>query len=103
MVVKEIRHIVRGLQYDLEFLFSVWESEATERLNVYYRGICRSVEPGSGVTVIPLDELPFERLGNDDTRLLKRYREENKRFRFSVYSGTSKSGERWDLGPQPAA
>ena len=81
-----------GLEFDLEFLFSVWESDKADQLNVYYRGNARSVDKVETVTCIPIDEIPLDELGYDDMRLLRRYREERKSFRFSVYAGTSTSG-----------
>lgn len=89
-----------GLSFDLEFLFSVWESDKADQLNVYYRGNARMSQPVESVTFIPIDDIPFDDLEHDDMRLLRRYREERKTFRFSVYAGTSTSGKWWEVAPQ---
>jgi hypothetical protein len=86
-----------GMEFDIEFLFSVWEDDATDRLNVYYRGTgAGTVDPENGI-VVPLYDVPFEKLGHDDRRLISRYKQERESFRFSVYSGTAHDGNFWQV------
>lgn len=86
-----------GLDFDIEFLFSVWEEDAADRLSVYYRGIASgTVDPALG-QVIPLDAIPHDKLGHDDNRLLNRYKQERASFRFSVYNGTATAGNFWEV------
>jgi flavin reductase (DIM6/NTAB) family NADH-FMN oxidoreductase RutF len=81
-----------GCDFDIEFLFSVWEGTDTGNLNVYYRGSAAGRPTSSAAQVFALDAIPHDRLHKHDSRLLTRYAEERANFRFSVYTGTETTG-----------
>jgi flavin reductase (DIM6/NTAB) family NADH-FMN oxidoreductase RutF len=84
-------------EFEIEFLFSVWEADDADRLNVYYRGRAIGVPTAESVKICPVEAIPYDLLDFDDERLLKRYVEERSNFRFSVYSGTSSAGHWWEI------
>lgn len=84
-----------GIKFDLEFLFSVWEEDNADRMNVFYRGTAiGSLRPDQG-KIFPVTDLPMDKLTSYEQRLLTRYKEERENFRFSVYNGTSSDGNFW--------
>ncbi|HWK69000.1 MAG TPA: flavin reductase family protein [Rhizobiaceae bacterium] len=93
-----------GIEFDLEFLFSVWEEDNADRMNVFYRGSAIGSLRADQGRIFPVHDLPFDKLERDDRRLLTRYKEERENFRFSVYSGTSSDGNFWEVkqGPKVA-
>lgn len=89
-----------GLEFDLEFLFSVWEDDAGDSLGVYYRGTATGeVKPGHG-QIIPINAIPIDKLDPHDQRLILRYKQERENSRFSVYNGTETAGSFWEI-PSP--
>lgn len=92
-----------GIEFDLEFLFSVWEEDSADRLNVFYRGSARCTATCSSIKTFPVDAIPYELLDRDDQRLLRRYVDERLNFRFSVYSGTSSTGDWWEVPSRTAS
>jgi flavin reductase (DIM6/NTAB) family NADH-FMN oxidoreductase RutF len=81
-----------GVEYDIDFLFAVWEADTADTLNVYYRGSAAGTPNSERVQVFPVDALPYDQLGADEQRMLKRYAEERASFRFTVYHGTESAG-----------
>jgi len=78
----------------------VFEHDDSGSLNVYYRGQVR-VAPGdgAGVRMIPLDEIPWDRLPDSALRsMLGRYVNERVEDRFGVYVGDFEAGQVHTLG-----
>lgn len=93
---------LRQLQVDAEigFIFAVFEDDNSGTLHVYYRGQLRRVPgAGAGVTLIPLAEIPWDRLPNKAVRsMLQRYVDERVEDRFGVYVGDFEAGQVRSLG-----
>lgn len=96
---------LQKLQVDAEigFLFAVFEHDQSGSLNVYYRGqIRRAPGEGAGARMIPLDEIPWERLPDSALRsMLGRYVNERVEDRFGVYVGDFEAGQVHPLGSRP--
>lgn len=81
-----------GCDFDIEFLFAVWEDDGAANLNVYYRGSAVGRPTLPTADIFSLGNIPFDRLSAYDVRLLRRYADERANFRFSIYSGTETRG-----------
>lgn len=78
----------------LDFLFSVYDDEASKTLNVYYRGVVSSPVTMSTVQSFALDEIPWDQLESEEIRImLRRYVTERVESRFSVYAGNASTGD----------
>ncbi|WP_108610482.1 flavin reductase family protein [Aminobacter sp. MSH1] len=84
-----------GLEFELEFLFSVWEGDAGEPLNVFYRGTGTGKPADGHGKIFAAGQIPFHVLRYEDQQLLKRYIDERLNARFSVYNGTFSQGTWW--------
>jgi len=82
-----------GVSYDLDFLYSVYEENDTDTLNVFYRGTAAAVPSVGGVIGYTPEEIPLDRLeGNALRKLMCRYINERLHARFSVYAGDATVG-----------
>jgi flavin reductase (DIM6/NTAB) family NADH-FMN oxidoreductase RutF len=82
-----------AIDFELDFLFSVYEDENADVLNVYYRGTAELTSAAANIKVFSLDTIPWDRLENDPQRaLLRRYVAERQDSRFSIYVGNSSTG-----------
>lgn len=86
-----------GLDAHLDFLFAVFEGDSSQPgTHVYYRG--RVIDNGStsvaaSVRVVPLAEIPWDRLQDDAVRsMLQRYVRERSEDAFGIYVGDMAAG-----------
>jgi flavin reductase (DIM6/NTAB) family NADH-FMN oxidoreductase RutF len=91
LLAEELKRL--GLDATLGFLFAVFDSPATRRQSIYYRGDA-ALREGAKVELRGFDDLPWERLPDEATRsMLRRYVEEREFGRFRIYSGDDREGE----------
>jgi flavin-dependent trigonelline monooxygenase, reductase component len=84
---------ILGIEFNLDFLYSVYEDEGADTLNIYYRGTASFVPVRPDIELYPLNAIPLERLEDEAMRtLLRRYMKERLDSRFTVYAGNEKTG-----------
>ncbi|MFO0996514.1 MAG: flavin reductase [Alphaproteobacteria bacterium] len=80
-----------GITAEIEFLYAVFEGPGQGTHSVFYRGDVTATVPVPGITVrlIPLAEIPWDRLSDDAVRgMLRRYVGERLEDAFGIYVGT---------------
>lgn len=89
------------LDVSLDFLLSAYDDTASGKFMIYYRGKTNRKVP-EGMHFHPIEDLPFERIEDEATRfMLRRYMDEAKQGRFSIYHGDEASGETRTVDPTP--
>lgn len=89
------RMISLGITAEIEFLYAVFEGPEHGTHSVFYRGDATAIAPAPGVAMrlIPLAEIPWERLSDDAVRgMLRRYVGERLEDTFGIYVGTIDTG-----------
>jgi hypothetical protein len=82
-----------GLNASLDFMLSTYDDKISGKFMVYYRGQASGKAP-DGMHFCALKDIPFERIKDDAMRfMLRRYVNEAKQGRFSIYHGDETSGE----------
>lgn len=85
-----------GLNVNLDFLFAVFEAGTGPEgeVYIYYRGrVLNDVPPVAGVRVVPLNEIPWDALGDAAVAsMLMRYVKERAEDAFGIYVGDSSAG-----------
>lgn len=84
-----------GITAEIEFLYAVFEGPGHGTHSVFYRGDATATAPVPGVTLrlIPLAEIPWDRLSDDAVRgMLRRYVGERLEDTFGIYVGTVDTG-----------
>ena len=85
-----------GLKAEIGFLYAVFEDPqaAPGAMSIYYRGTLAEPPVAAGAArLIPLDEIPWERLREDAIRsMLRRYVRERSEDIFGVYVGDAERG-----------
>ncbi|MGE0211976.1 MAG: flavin reductase family protein [Parvibaculaceae bacterium] len=82
-----------GIVFNLDFLYSVYEDEGADTLNVYYRGTASQVPDKQEIEIHPFQSLPWERLEEEAMRtLLRRYDRERLLSRYTIYAGNEQTG-----------
>jgi flavin reductase (DIM6/NTAB) family NADH-FMN oxidoreductase RutF len=85
-----------GIEAQLDFLFAVFEDPKAPSgaQQIYYRGHSVGALPQTGpVRVVPLDEIPWDKLADDAVRsMLQRFVKERCEDAFGIYIGDTESG-----------
>ena len=85
-----------GIGADLDFLFAVFDDPArgAGAMSVVYRGTMRDPPPSSSTAfLVPLDELPWEKVADAAVRvMLRRYIAERAEDLFGIYVGDAERG-----------
>jgi flavin reductase (DIM6/NTAB) family NADH-FMN oxidoreductase RutF len=85
-----------GIPAQLGFLFAVFEDprNGAGAVSVYYRGLLKEPPPaGQGLRLIPLADIPWDRLRDDAIRsMLQRYVRERSEDAFGIYIGDAERG-----------
>ena len=87
-----------GVSAQLGFLFAVFEDprNGAGAVSVYYRGLLEapiSTTAGQGLRMIPLADIPWNRLPDDAIRsMLQRYVRERSEDAFGIYIGDAERG-----------
>lgn len=77
-----------GIEYDLDFLYSVYEEDSTDTLHVFYRGMAMAVPSRADIVGFAPEDIPLDRLQDETIRkLVRRYARERLQLRYSVYAG----------------
>lgn len=82
-----------GIEFGIEFVFAVWEEDNADGFSVYCRGTASNTPETDRLKTFQVDEIPYDRLGPYEARLLTRYAEEHASQNFTIYSGTSTKGD----------
>lgn len=91
------------LDASLDFMLSTYDDKASGKFMIYYRGKARGKAP-EGMYFCAIEDIPFERIADDATRfMLRRYVNEVKQGRFSIYHGDETSGETRTVDLTPKA
>jgi len=89
----------RGVRAAFDFVFAVFEARGGG-LSVFHRGEVISMGEGQGLRVIPMDQIPYDRIGDDAVRkMLARYVAERRDMIFGIYAGDDEQGVVRQLGP----
>ncbi|MCB2134468.1 MAG: CoA transferase [Rhodobacteraceae bacterium] len=82
-----------GLSADVDFLYAVYEDRETGAHGIFYHGQV-SGRPPEGMVLLPLDDLPLDRIANEAERsMLRRYGEEFRLGAFGIYQGNETTGK----------
>ncbi len=84
-----------GLKADLGFLFAVYEDAArgAGAMSIIYRGTLREPPSGSGVALVPFDDIPWHLIADEALKsMLRRYIQERRDDLFGVYVGDAERG-----------
>ncbi len=73
--------------FEVDFLFSVWEDKDDDVCNIYYRGTAEGQLRSKDVQVVPVSSLTQVKTTPDLAILLSRYVREREDARYSVYPG----------------
>ncbi len=82
----------RGLSPMVEFLYAVYEDRDSGLQGIYYHGTFDG-EPGKGLALAPLGDLPMERIASAaEKSMLQRYAGEFRHGAFGIYQGNETTG-----------
>jgi hypothetical protein len=84
--------VAKGLRPEVEFLYAVYEDSETGTNGIFYHGQVTGPVP-EGMVLIPLDEVPWDRVANAAERsMLERYAGEFRHGAFGIYQGNETTG-----------
>jgi hypothetical protein len=82
-----------GLDVTLDFLLSSYDDKTSGKFMIYYRGQANGEAP-EGMHFYSIEDIPYDRITDEATRfMVRRYADERKQGRFSIYHGNETSGE----------
>lgn len=73
--------------FEVDFLYSVWEDNVDGILNIYYRGTAEGNILSDKVHIVPVHALESQATTHDISVMLNRYVKEQQESRYSIYPG----------------